>query len=127
MGGAKDSYTVVETGAEVPANGYAVFAGEPDMTTNGGISGAYHYKGSHLKNSPSMMTVKLLRQDGTLIDEAHYGDPKSGVAQQLDKASYVGASGAGGSNDTATNWCDASGTYGSGDKGTPGAANIDCP
>ena len=126
-GKAKDEYTVLDTSAEVAADSHAVFAVETDKTKNGGIDNALHYKGSHLKNSPSGMKISLVRQDGTVIDEAHYGKPKTGVSQQLDKATYKSGSAPAMSNDTAMNWCDANASYGSGDQGTPGADNRNCP
>ena len=126
-GNASDEYTIVDKQATVPSKGYAVLAVEVDKAKNGGIQGAHHYKGSHLKNSPSGMKIELVRQDGTVVDSAHYGDPTSGASQQLDKQSYKGAASPAASNDTAQNWCEPTSTYGDGDKGTPGADNRDCP
>ncbi len=125
-GGARDAYTVVNTSAEIPSNDYAVFVVETDSTQNGGIEDTYHYQGSHLKNSPQDMTIRLVRQDGTVIDEAHYGSADAGVAQQLDVDAYQGASSPASNNDTASNWCSATSNYDPDNTGTPGDDNHTC-
>ncbi len=125
-GGAKDAYTIVETNAEIEAKSYAVLAVETDPNENGGIPGPYHYEGSHLKNSPDGMTISLVRQDGTVIDEAHYGSAEEGAAQQLDLNAYKGASSPAANNDGASNWCRATSSYHPDNNGTPGADNAAC-
>lgn len=127
MGGKKDSHQILDPMAEIPANGYVLLAVETDMAKNGGISGAFHYTGGHLKNSPGPnMTIRLVQRDGTLIDEVPYKQTATGESQQLDKATYMSAMNPGAANDDATKWCKAKQTYGAGDKGTPGAGNTPC-
>ncbi|MFB6372180.1 MAG: lamin tail domain-containing protein, partial [Bradymonadaceae bacterium] len=125
-GGKQDTYTVVEKGAEIGAGSYAVFARNTDSGKNGGISGTLKYSGSHLKNSSDGMTISLVRQDGTVVDKAHYAKPKTGTAQQLSLSTYDGGSSPASANDDAANWCGATDTYGDGDLGTPGADNVSC-
>jgi len=123
-----DEYTIENWNAEIPAGGYALLARETDTAQNGGIQGAYNYNGGHLKNSPSGMTLRLVRQNGTVVDESYYGDPTTGESQQLSFDKYAqGASNPAGTNDTSTNWCAPTNTFSSGDKGTPGADNRTCP
>lgn len=122
-GNLKDEYTVENQSARVPSEGYMVLAREPDSSQNGGVEDAFNYDGSHLKNSPdSGMTLRLVRQDGTVVDEAPYLEPTEGAAQQLSSGSLDASA-----NDDEANWCDATSSYGSGsDKGTPGAENEAC-
>lgn len=127
-GRASDAYTIMNWNAEIPAGGYAVLVRSTDTAQNGGIQGAYNYNGGHLKNSPSGMTLRLVRQNGTVVDEAYYGEPTTGESQQLSFDKYAqGASNPAGNNDSSTNWCAPTSTYSSGDKGTPGSDNRTCP
>jgi hypothetical protein len=125
-----------DPGLTIPANGYVVLATNIDPATNGGITGAVELKSGILKNTPpvdgggiSTMTLRLVTQDGTLIDEAYYGTPTEGASQQLSSDLYDGVAGGETANDAAAGFCDttAGTTYGpSTNLGTPGAANQDC-
>lgn len=124
----KDRYTVLNTNAEIPAGDYAVFAVETDPAKNGGVQDAYFYEGRHLKNTPGGLTIRLVRQDGTLVDASYYEAPTAGVSQQLSLDAYdSGATDPAAANDQAENWCEADSTYGDGDEGTPGSENRTCP
>jgi predicted extracellular nuclease len=105
----------------VPAGGYLVLGNNADQATNGGVVVAYAYPSSwYLGNSDD--EVVLL--DGTLteIDRVEYDggplfpDPTGASMSLIDPAL---------DNNVGANWCTASTPYGSGDLGTPGAAN-DC-
>lgn len=133
--GAKHNSSVIsEPTATIQPRGYAVLAVNTDPAVNGGIDGAYHLADSPLKNSVDaaglMISVRL--PNGTLIDEAYYGAPTPGVSQQLSLDAYTdGATNIAASNDTGANFCGATlapGSYaGSGELGSPGAANETCP
>lgn len=128
-GGRKDSYTILDPTAVVPAQGYIVFARNTDSAVNGGIVDAFEYTGSHLKNTvdPDTFKIRLALQDGTVIAEPYYGPVGSGdkvptgASLQLD----AGVLDAAGQSDP-TNWCAATATYGDGDRGTPGMPNESC-
>ncbi|MFW5966200.1 MAG: lamin tail domain-containing protein [Persicimonas sp.] len=131
-GSTHDSFTVDDVEASVPAGDYAVFAANTDEAQNGGISGAYELEDSALKNTVSSegLTIRLVRGDGTVIDEARYGEPTTGASQQLDADAYLGSpEDAHQANDEADNYCDAttaSSGYDAGDYGSPGADNESC-
>ncbi|MFP4598779.1 MAG: lamin tail domain-containing protein [Persicimonas sp.] len=130
-GSMNDSFVIDDPTATIAAGGYAVLATDTDETVNGGIEDAYLLADSPLKNSPGAdgLTITLVRQDGVVVDEAYYGEPTEGVAQQLSSDAYDGVADADAANDDATNFCDAteaSAGYTSGDLGSPGAANEVC-
>ena len=132
MGGANDSYQFLDINATIPANGYVAFARNTDPLLNGGVSGASLYSGAHLKNDPNEATpfkLKLTQYDGTLIDESFYDNPTtltsalpSGRSIQLDPDALTDTG-----NDQQANWCFGATVYGDGGRGTPGAANEQCP
>ncbi len=107
----------------VPAGGYAVFGTNADPTANGGVTVDYEYGGAiSLGNGDD----ELVLDCGGVIDAIEWDggttwpDP-TGAAMNLDP-SFFDAAG----NDLGTHWCEASTPYGSGDLGTPGAANDAC-
>lgn len=126
-----DEFLILDASATIPANGYVVFARNDNSQLNGGVTGAIDYPGnlSFLTNSPDPANyqLNLTLQDGTSIAAPYFGPvggatsmPK-GASIQLDPGSLTAA----GSQDVA-NWCAATSSYGSGDLGTPGAANDTC-
>ncbi len=132
------SVEILDPSAVVPARGYAVLATNVDSMINGGIENAYVLGKGVLKNTPdvdmatgvSVMKLRLVTADDMLIDEAYYGTPVSGEAQQLSLSTYTdaGVTDFAPLNDTEANFCLATVDYGmmSG-KGSPGAANEECP
>lgn len=137
----KASYQILDISAVVPAGGYIVLVRDIDPGENGGINGGIKFSGTHLKNTnyfdegnigdPLDDVARILRLaaiDGTVLDDAFYGNLevsgsgiKSGISNQLKPANLNAVD-----NDTATNWCEASTSYGDGGNGTPGSANL-CP
>ena len=138
MGNSFSEVEILDPTAVIPAKGYAVLATNQDDMINGGITGAYLLGKGLLKNTPeedmntglSLMKLRLVTSDDMLIDEAYYATPVSGQAQQLDLSSYTdaGIPDITVVNDTEANFCLSTTDYGmmSG-KGTPGAANEECP
>ena len=113
----------------VPGRGYAVLGKNADATTNGGVTVLFAYGSAmDLSNSTATMDiVTLLGADGsTVIDSVTYantvasmwpvvvGRSKSLRPEILDAAM----------NDVATAWCAGGPTFGRGDHGTPGVANV---
>lgn len=130
VGGAYDTYQIVDREATVGPGQYIVFARSTDSALNGGIEGAYYYSGNHLKDSPGEgMQIQLVRADGEIISAVHYRTPARGVSQQLNVDFYKEAL----TFDPArllepASWCAGEGTYGTGtDRGTPGTDNLVCP
>ncbi len=128
-GGAFDTYQINDPDAVIAPGGYAVLIRNTDPTVNGNISGGIYYNGGHLKdNPPEGMTILLVRPDGEVITEVHYGTPVTGRSQQLHASLYVGQ----GSVASSVlldpeSWCLGEGSYGEGGQGTPGADNLECP
>lgn len=132
------SVEILDPTAKVPAKGYAVLATNVDPAVNGGIMGAYELGTGLLKNTPdvdavtglSTMTLKIVTADGVVIDEAYYGTPESAEAQQLSLSAYTdaGVTDFTTVNDAATSVCLATIDYAMAvGKGSPGAANEECP
>lgn len=115
--------------AMIPAKSYVVFVANQDAALNGNITGGYALPTGLLKNSPALnaqdvstMTIRLVRADGALVDEAHYAKPAEGKAQQLDLGKLDATL-----NDDAASYCLATMTYADGfGDGSPGAANEIC-
>lgn len=138
MGSSYSESEILEINAKIPAKGYAVFSTNTDAATNGGIQGAYKLATNLLKNSPaidpatmqSTMKLRLVKRDGTIIDEAYYFEASNnnrGASTQLSLGSYKDNAQAASNNDTATNFCAGTNAYdASKGLGTPGADNAEC-
>jgi hypothetical protein len=119
-----DSHTIASS-VVVPAGGYAVLGNNDDTGSNGGVTVDYEYAQPwFLGNSDD--EVVLVAPDGTEIDRVNYDDgatfpDPTGASMSLDPDSFDATS-----NNDGANWCEATSSYGSGDLGTPGAANDDC-
>lgn len=103
---------------------FAVFARSADSGVNGGVSGVAGVFTFGLSNSGDF--IRVYRGNDT-ISLANYGSTGTsplnlvipdGASLQLDKAATVTTD----KND----WCAGTTSYGAGDKGTPGAANVKC-
>ena len=117
-----ETHTISKQGGlTIPAGGYIVLAEEGASATNGGITPDYDYATINLGNG----TDGLILTDGSDVEQdrviwdngSTFPDP-NGASMAL-KAPDL-------DNSVGANWCEATTAYGSGDKGTPGAAN-DCP
>jgi len=104
--------------------GYVVLGNNADAATNGGVTVDYEYGSafSNLVNSGDDLTLN----NGSIdIDSVSWecGGFRSapGAAMALDVTLLTAAD-----NDSYDSWCDADADIGSGDLGTPGAANAAC-
>ncbi|MEL6341840.1 MAG: MopE-related protein [Myxococcota bacterium] len=111
----------------VPAGGYAVLATSDKSWLNGGLPQVdFVYTQSSFPLGNRSGTVTLSHGD-TTIDTVAYnlnrGFPAPwGTTMSLDR-DFLNAS----DNDEGYRWCGATTAFGSGDQGTPGAANDLCP
>ena len=115
-----DSHVIANGGAlVVPGGGFLVLGNNADFATNGGVTVGYEYSGVFLSNSSDEL---VLFDGGSEVDRvewdngATFPDP-SGISMSLKNPVL--------DNNVGANWCEASTPFGSGDLGTPGAAN-DC-
>jgi hypothetical protein len=121
-----DHYTFSEDIIIMPEE-YVLLCKNTDISINGGAACDAGYSSFTLGNTAD--SIILASPDATIIDQASYDvsvEPwkslnNAGYSLQLDPASHSSAS-----NDDGTNWCNALGSYGLGDYGTPGAINSDC-
>ena len=119
-----DGYTI-DPGAEwlIQPGQRVIFGALGDVSLNGGLSVDHVYgAGVRLANSSDTLTVRCA---GLVVDEVSWDDGATfpddpGAAMQLHAVPSSSA------NDTGTNWCSATTSYGDGDLGTPGAANGSC-
>lgn len=112
----------ISSSTEITAGGYLVFGINGTTSSNGGVTVDYDYpNGFSLSNGDD----ELVLLDGTSTEQdrvnwdggPNFPDP-NGASMAL-KATDL-------DNNVGSNWCEATTSYGDGDKGTPGAAN-DCP
>lgn len=101
--------------------GYLVLGVNSDTATNGGVTVHYQWSGFVLGNSSDK--IILLNASNAVQDQLAYDNGSTfpdgnGVAAALKSPDL--------DNSVGANWCEATTSYGDGDKGTPGAAN-DCP
>lgn len=123
-----DSHEITGGPITIPANDWFVFGINSDTGTNGGVTVDYEYSGFSLGNSDDEIVIYF---DGATIDKIGYDDgatfpDPNGASMSLDPDYRDEVD-----NDDGANWCDSpadsSGVLGSGDFGTPGAANLECP
>jgi hypothetical protein len=101
---------------------YVVFAKSLDSAMNGGITGAVGSFGfSMVAGSMTSPGDVQIVAGGTVVDAISWTRSTSGRALQLDPDLTDATS-----NDNASNFCDATMTYGLGDFGTPGLPNAQC-
>jgi hypothetical protein len=114
------SYTI-SSSLVIPASGYLVFGRNADTAVNGGVPVDLAY-GTSLYFGNTGEPLSIFAPDGSLVNRVDYG-----------AAGFPGAVGASicfvgsGANADGANWLAASElgfTYGAGDFGTPGAANL---
>ena len=117
---------VIANSVVIPAGGYALFARSGDFQANGGLP-APDYVWTSLALGNGSVTAQLFDPTGGLVAFVSYDngqtfpDP-SGASMTLDPGLLDQAS-----SEDGANWCEATSSYGSGDLGTPGAPNDDCP
>ena len=102
----------------VTSGQYVVFARNGDMATNGGLPPAAGTFTFSLVDSNG--DAQILYND-QVIDAINWTSSTAAKARQLDPDLTDATS-----DDSPSNFCDATTTYGVGDFGTPGAANTQC-
>ena len=118
----EEVFTVAED-VIVPAGGYVVFGNNGDSTTNGGYTAGYAYIGGDagFKLGNGSDGIVLSNASGVLdsvvYTDADFPDTK-GYSLSL-SPNILDAT----QNDDGSNWCMSADSFGSGDFGTPGAAN----
>ena len=121
------SHTVFACGVFVPPGGVATLCRNADIATNGGVKCDYEY-GDEIKLANATGGLALHNAVGvgaTLQDMVAWDAgqlPVDGKSWSLDPG-HATATG----NDNIDFWCNGASAYGSGDFGTPGAVNADCP
>lgn len=102
-----------------PEQSFAL-ARNADSSLNGGLRADYVYDGVTLSNSSDEL---ILMSGAAVIDRVAYvgGFVARGRSAALDPASTDAVS-----NDDPSAWCEAEGSYGPADAGTPGRANPSC-
>jgi endonuclease/exonuclease/phosphatase family metal-dependent hydrolase len=117
-----DSFVIANGGPLiVPAGGYLVLGANSNFATNGGVNIDYDYPGFSLSNGADELVLVDLNDNE--VDRVNWdGGPDfpdpNGASMSLILPSF--------DNNLGVFWCEATTPYGSGDRGTPGAAN-DCP
>lgn len=102
------------------AGSYLIFARSDEPTENGGLPAVFRTFSLSLGNTAgSGLSLSL---GGNTLDAVTWGTAAAGVSTQVKPAnrSVTG-------NDDPANFCAPSATYGAGDRGTPGAANVCAP
>lgn len=129
VGSGADAGDVVDSDIYLGPGEYAVLAARKSAFDNGGISNvAFQYNRNDMKmyNNGDLVGIAF---NGTTFDSVTYittavgGDFPTATGNSINLAS---ASFSESANDTGSNWCTPSTTYGDGDAGTPGAANDAC-
>jgi cysteine-rich repeat protein len=122
-----NSHTVYACGLFVPPGGVVTLCRNADKASNGGVNCDYEY-GDDIKLANVQGGIALHNAQGasaTLQDSATWSFTPpltSGVSWSLDPG-HANAT----DNDNSDFWCNGAAAYGSGDLGTPGALNADCP
>ena len=108
----------------VPPMGFLVLGTENDLDLNGGVSVDYEYSDFLLDNGSDSI---ILSYKGAISDEVNYDggplfpDPK-GASMNLKPGAFTHQA-----NDIGANWCESTKPLPSGDTGTPGENNSECP
>lgn len=103
---------------------YAVFASSGDPATNGGITPDFSYDGAFgLANSEDELEIRFGTRvfDRVAWDNGLTFPDPDGASMSLDPTATDASD-----NDDGGNWCAGTAPFGSGDLGTPGAANPGC-
>ena len=103
----------------VTAGSHVVLAAGADPATNGGLGAVAGVLDRRLRNTGGAV---LIGHDDAVLDEVTWASAPAGRALALDPAHRSPSA-----NDDAAHWCASTAApYGSGDIGTPGAANDTC-
>ena len=113
---ANDPLLTISASVTVPAGGYAVLARNGTKRKNGGVTASYVY-GTTLTLANATDWLAIRDASGATVDSVNWSSTTAGTTWGVRDPSADNA--AVGS----ANWQLATSTYGSGDKGTPGARN----
>lgn len=116
-----DSHTINNGGPLViPPGGFLVLGNNDDTGTNGGVSVDYEYSGITLANVEDEL---ILTDDMSMeIDRVEW--TSGAFPFGAGTSAELGTAVTNGNNNNPSNWGAATTTYGSGDLGTPGQANV---
>ncbi|MBM4386507.1 MAG: lamin tail domain-containing protein, partial [Deltaproteobacteria bacterium] len=111
-------------GLWIEGNYFLVLGTKGDPLVNGGVEVGYDYSNFTLGNTVDDIS---LFWNGVLIDSVQYDSgvnfpAANGASLNLSADSFTSDG-----NDIASNWCLSDAAYGSGDKGSPGEENFQCP
>ena len=115
--------TSIASSLEVQNGDYILIGNNADSTTNGGVTLSYDY-GTGIAGLGNSGDIIELKYGSTVIDTVDYnsGFPNlTGASMTLDPNNMDSVA-----NDVYFHWCGATSSFGSGDLGTPGAANDSC-
>lgn len=106
----------------VPAGGYVVLGSNASFATNGGVGVDYQYGQLSLANGDDELEIVAHGSPAVVLDRITWTTAfaTNGISKELSR-NHQNAT----SNNSASNWCSAVSTFGSGDRGTPGGVN-DC-
>ncbi len=113
-----DSHVVSES-LIIPAGGYAVIGRNGSTAGNGGVAVDY-VTGSDILFHNNFDELILIAANGVRVDRVAWDDGRSFPDPTGASMSLVDS---GANNASGSNWCKATTPFGSGDLGTPGAAN----
>jgi hypothetical protein len=125
--GGIDAHVIVNggSGLMIQAGGRLVLGVNGNTSTNGGVTVHYVWSSYFLANGADEVVLEM--PGGIEVDRVDYLDgagwpDTAGKSLSLTSSvlDYLG-------NDTASNWCHGTTSFGLGDEGTPGAANDSCP
>jgi beta-lactamase superfamily II metal-dependent hydrolase len=111
-----DAAHTISTSVTVPAGGYVVLARNGTKRKNGGVT-ADHVYGTGLTLANGSDWLALRDAGGATVDSVAWSSVPSGATRGVKDASADNVTMGG------TNWQTSTTVFGSGDKGTPGAAN----
>jgi hypothetical protein len=100
------------------AGDYILFARKDDPGVNGGLPPVDFTFNFNLVNSNGSLFIGL---DGELLDHVDWPSSTTGTSRQLDPSKFDPIE-----NDDPDYWCAGVDPFGDGDRGTPGAPNINC-
>ncbi len=109
---------------QVPPGAYFVIGRSVDSNVNGGA--VVDLAVSDVLYANNVGSV-VLECDGVEIDRVDYDAADWVIQSGVAIGFTLGAPQLVAENDDVANWCEQVTTFGAGDRGTPGAANIDCP
>jgi hypothetical protein len=113
----------VDTCLAIAPGEYKVFVFNSNSNNNGGVTGDFDYNSIGLSNGSDTLSLVA---GSTTIDEVSWDNGSTFPDPNGESISLHPANTDPTENDIGTTWCEATSTFGDGDKGTPGAVNDNC-